>query len=42
MFLTLKIAVIQSSVKEPDLNLIPPGPDYMILSVKYHRDNHER
>jgi len=26
--------VIQSLVKEGDLNLIPPGPDYLILSVQ--------
>jgi len=37
-----KIAVIQSSVKEPDLNLIPPGPDYLIISVKYYADSYER
>ncbi|KAF6028771.1 hypothetical protein EB796_012924 [Bugula neritina] len=30
-----KIAVIQSSVTEQALNLIPPGPDYLIILVKY-------
>jgi len=28
--------------KEADLNLIPPGPDYLILSVKYKKDNYTR
>jgi len=36
------MAVIRSSVKEADLNLIPPDPDYLILSVKYKKDNYTR
>ncbi|KAF6027076.1 hypothetical protein EB796_014620 [Bugula neritina] len=35
-----KIAVIQNSLSEADLNLIPPGPDYLILLVKYNTDKH--
>ncbi|KAF6028768.1 hypothetical protein EB796_012921 [Bugula neritina] len=37
-----KIVVIQCPVKEADLNLIAPDPDYLILTVKYHTDSYER
>jgi len=37
-----KIVVIQCHVKEADLNLIPPDPDYLILTVKYYTDSYER
>jgi len=37
-----QIAVIQNSLSEADLNLIPPGPDYLILLVKYNTDKHAR
>jgi len=37
-----QVAVIQSSVKESELNLTPPGPDYLMISVKYDSENYER
>jgi len=41
-FVSFKIVVIQCPVKEADLNLIAPDPDYLILTVKYHTDSYER
>jgi len=37
-----QIAVIQSFEKEADLNLIPPGPDYLMLSVQYNTAESKR